>query len=188
MKNSLLLLALAAGTFCAKAQSDADMKAWMAYMTPGVEHKQMASADGVWTQEVTMWMDPSQPPVQSKSEATCSMIMDGRYQETHTKGEFNGMPFNGYSLVGFDNARKVYQSTWIDNMGTGMMFMEGTMDMKTHVIHFTGTSTDPMSGKVMKCREDWTIVDDKTQKMEMWMTPPAGKEFKTMEITMRKNG
>lgn len=187
MKKTLLLLALAAGTFSANAQSDAEMKAWMAYMTPGAEHKQMASADGSWTQEITMWMDPSQPPTQSKAEATCNMILDGRYQESRTKGEFNGMPFNGYSLVGYDNARKVYQSTWVDNMGTGIMFMEGAMDMKTHVIHFKGSCTDPMTGKVMQCREDFTIIDDKTQKMEMWMTPIGGKEFKTMEIMMRKN-
>ena len=30
-----------------------------------------------------------------------------------------GMPFNGLSLEGYDNAKKEFTSIWIDNMGTG---------------------------------------------------------------------
>jgi hypothetical protein len=35
------------------------------------------------------------------------------------------MPFEGISTLGYDNAKKTFFSTWIDNMGTGMMVMEG---------------------------------------------------------------
>lgn len=30
------------------------------------------------------------------------------------------------SLLAYDNARKLFISTWIENVGTGMMVLEGT--------------------------------------------------------------
>jgi len=36
-----------------------------------------------------------------------------------------GMPFEGMGLDGYDNASKEYISIWIDNMGTGIMYMKG---------------------------------------------------------------
>jgi Protein of unknown function (DUF1579) len=46
------------------------------------------------------------------------MILGGRYQQSTTKGSFNNMPFEGISLLGYDNAKKVFMNSWVDNMGT----------------------------------------------------------------------
>ena len=165
----------------AKEAKDAEMKAWMEYMTPGPMHQMLAKSDGVWNQDITMWMAPDAPP--SKSTATCTnrMILGGRYQESKSTGSFEGMPFEGISTVGYDNTKKVFMSSWIDNMGTGIMYTEGKYDEKTKTIHFTGDCVDPMTGKEMKVRETFKIIDDNNQYMEMFMTKD-GKEFKTMEI------
>jgi len=96
-----------------------------------------------------------------------------------------GMPFEGRSLVGYDNLRKVFQSTWVDNMGTGIMVMEGKYNESTKTINFKGTMVDAMTGKMENVRESFKIIDDKTQMMEMWMTKD-GKEFKNMEIKFMK--
>ncbi len=32
-----------------------------------------------------------------------------------------GMPFEGMGIDGYDNLAKQYVSTWVDNMGTGIM-------------------------------------------------------------------
>ena len=45
----------------AQAQTEADMKTWMDYMTPGEIHKMIASWDGTWTGEVSLWMAPGAP-------------------------------------------------------------------------------------------------------------------------------
>lgn len=166
--------------------SVAQMKAWQEYSTPSDIHKMIASWDGAWTAESTQWMDPKAPPVKGKADATNKMIMDGRYQETTYKGEFMGMPFNGKGTLAYDNARKVFNSTWIDNMGTGIMFMEGTWDEATKTINFKGTSTDPMTKTAINMRETFTIVDANTQKMEMFMPGMDGKEFKSMEIVFTR--
>lgn len=165
----------------AQSNQDSAMKAWMSYMTPGDVHKMLAKDDGEWNEEITLWMAPGAPPTKSTATASNKMIMGGRYQESRHTGNFMGMPFEGYSIVGYDNARKIFVSSWVDNMGTGIMFMEGKWDEKTKTIHFTGKTTDPSSGKDVPVRETFTWIDDKKQKMEMFMTQ-EGKEYKSMEI------
>jgi hypothetical protein len=163
------------------AQNQDQMKAWQDYMTPGDVHKMIASSDGTWNEEITMWMTPGAPPSKSTATAENKMILGGRYQQSTTTGSFNGMPFEGQNLLAYDNAKKVFLSTWIDNMGTGMMEMQGTWDNASKTINFTGTAVDPMTGKDMNIRETFTLVDNNTQMMDMYATQD-GKEYKTMEI------
>lgn len=166
--------------------SAAMMKAWMAYATPGEIHKTLASQNGKWNEEVTMWMDPSKPP--SKNTATCvnTMVLGGRYQQAKHSGTMDGMPFEGMSTLGYDNAKKVFVSTWVDNMGTGMMYLEGPWDAASKSMTLTGKMVDPTTGKDCSIREIVTFVDDKNQTMEMYNTPQGGKEFKTMEIKLTR--
>lgn len=165
----------------ATAEQAAMEKAWMGYMTPGPMHEMLAKSNGEWKEDITMWMAPGAPP--TKSTATCSnsMILGGRYQQSMNKGDFNGMPFEGVSTVGYDNALKMIVSTWIDNMGTGIMFMKGTFNETTHMLNSTGKMVDPMTGKEISVRQTLKFIDDNTQLMEMYETR-EGKERKTMEI------
>jgi hypothetical protein len=162
------------------------MSAWMAFSTPGSMHQMLAKDDGLWEGQVTHWMDANSKPQTSKSTATNRMIMGGRYQLSEHSGCFGGMPFEGMSLVGYDNAKKVFMSTWIDNMGTSFMNMEGKMDSASKTIHLYGQCTNPMDGSMMRVREDFTYVDDSTQKMTMWGPDMTGKEFKMMEIVFKR--
>jgi hypothetical protein len=98
-----------------------------------------------------------------------------------------GMPFEGRSTVGYDNARKVFQSTWVDNMGTGIMYLEGKYNDKDNLISFTGKAVDPGTGKEEKVREVFKFIDENTRMMEMYMTKD-GKEFKNMEIKITRKG
>ncbi len=46
---------------------------------------------------------------------------------------------------------------------------------------FKGKTVDPATGKDMDVKEIFTVMNDNSQKMEMFMTQ-NGQEFKTMEI------
>lgn len=149
----------------------------------------IASWDGTWNGDVTMWQMPGAPPQMSKSTATNKTIMGGRYQVSNHKGNMMGMPFEGMSMLAYDNAKKTFINTWIDNMGTGIMTMEGTWDEASKTINFNGKGIDPTAGNVkeMTMRETFKIIDDKNQVMEMFGPGPDGKEFKMMEIKFSRN-
>lgn len=159
-------------------------KAWAAYMTPGEVHKMLAKADGKWDAEITFYMGGDT----SVNKAVCEteMILGGRYQKSEYEGNVDGMPFEGVNTLAYDNSRKVYISTWIDNMGTGLMYLEGTFDDKTMTMNLKGKATDVTTGKDIMMRETVKIIDDKTQQMEMFDTKEGEKEVKTMSILLKK--
>ncbi|MDN3724688.1 DUF1579 domain-containing protein [Aequorivita sp. SDUM287046] len=166
--------------------SVAMQKAWEAYATPSEPHKMMAEDVGNWNNEMTFWMGEGGESVKATSTAEINMILGGRYQETNYKGNVMDMPFEGKATTAFDNATKETVSTWIDNMGTGMMVLRGKYDDATKAIISNGNMVDPMTGKERQVREVFTIVDENTRKMEMFETVAGGSEYKSMEIVMKR--
>ena len=160
-------------------------KAWQTYMTPGDVHKMLAKSDGEWTGDVSMWMAPGAPPEKSTATVINKMILGGRYQQNTYTGKMMNMPFEGTGTVGYDNAKKMFVSTWVDNMGTGIIYMEGPWDDATKTVNMKGKQTDPLTGKETGIRETFKIVDDNNQVMEMFSTM-NGSEFKTMEIKLKR--
>lgn len=158
------------------------MEAWNAYRTPGEMHKMLAMDKGEWNAEITHWADPSAPPQKAKGTESCKMVMDGRYLKISFQGEFMGEPFNGLGFMGYDNAKKEFFSTWIDDMGTGVMIVRGTAPGEdNNTLEMKGTMVDPMTGNDLNIREVISRVDENTRTMEMFMEH-NGMEMKTMEI------
>jgi len=169
----------------ATAQTEEEMKKMMEMGSPSEVHKMLAQSDGEWSEEITFWMAPGAPESKMKASCVNKMILGGRYQESRHTGDFMGMPFEGIGTLAYDNARKVFVNTWIDNMGTGMMYLEGTWNAKTSTMNLSGKMTDPMTGKEMKVREEFKIIDEKTQELTQYQDHD-GKEFKAMHIKLTR--
>ncbi|HXB07897.1 MAG TPA: DUF1579 domain-containing protein [Puia sp.] len=181
-KLTIALVAFAV-TCCFRSysQNNDDMKAMMAAATPGETHKMLAKSAGTWTATVTMWMQPGTPPTTSTAEATNEMVLGGRYLKSVNKGNMMGQPFEGVGYTGYDNVKKQFVNSWVDNFGTGIMTMSGSWDAASKSIVYTGSMADPVSGKDTPFKEVWKFTDDDHQVMEMYY-PVQGKEFKSMEI------
>jgi hypothetical protein len=164
--------------------SAAMMKAWMAYAAPGEQHKMLAAQNGVWNEEIKMYMEDGKVD-SMKSVCTNTMALNGLFQKSSTKGMYMGMPFEGLGTLGYDNASKKWQSTWMDNMGSGMIYMEGDYDDRTKMLSLSGTHTDPITAKQTLMRQTMKMIDDKNQYIEMFDTK-NGKEMKVMEIKLSR--
>ncbi len=168
------------------AQDQEMMKKWQEYMTPGDMQKMLAKCTGIWKSKTTFWMTPGSEAQTSEATSTGEMILGGRYLMTKVSGNMWGMPFEGISIEGYDNAAKVFMSTWIDNMGTGIMYMTGKWDEANKQINYSGKMVDPMTSNWIDIREVVSFNTDGTTKMEMYCPGPDGKEFKNMELTSTK--
>jgi hypothetical protein len=158
-------------------------KAWAESMAITEHHKMMAKASGSWNGEVTMWMAAGAPPMTSTSTTENTMIFGGLYQQSKHSGNMMGAPFEGMSIMGYDNTLKQYVSTWIDNMGSGILVMTGSWDEATKTINMSGTMKNPANGLDCNMREEFKMIDDNNQLLTMYGPDPAtGKEMKTMEI------
>lgn len=174
--------------------SAAEMQQMMGQMMelgkPGENHKHLAQLVGSWTYTVKMWMDPTAPPTESKGTSTCKAVMDGRFLIDEAKGSFK-MPgpdgkmqdfnFTGMSIAGYDNVKKKFVSTWVDNMSTMILVSEGTYDVasKTFTYH---ANCEMMPGMPVKIREIIKVVDKDHHTFEWYEDRGAG-EAKTMEIS-----
>ena len=167
------------GTATAKKpeMDPAMMEAMMKAATPGAPHKALEGMVGTWDTKITMWMMPGMDPMTSSGVAESKMIFGGRYVEQRFKGSFMGMPFEGVGYTGYDNIKKQYFSTWMDNMGTSFM-MSNSGDGMT----YTGSMPDPMTGKDTPFENKVIVVDADHTNFEMWTPAPDGKMFKMMEI------
>jgi hypothetical protein len=163
-------------------EEQAMMDAMMKAATPGENQKMLASLVGNWSFDQTMWMDPAAPPTKSTGTASYEMALGGRYLHGSAKGNFSGMDFEGHGITAYDNVSKQFQAVWVDNFGTGIMFMTGKYDPAAKALTFLSDMDDPMKpGTKVKVREVLRLVDPNKHVME-WYETRAGKEAKTMEI------
>jgi hypothetical protein len=187
-KTAVFLLAcisiISAGKRAMAQDADA-IKKYTAYMTPGAMQKMLAASDGKWSEDISLWMDPKQPPTKSTGTCENKMILGGRYQQANITGSFAGAPYEAQYIIGYDNILQLFFCSYVDNMGTGVLNMEGPYDPATKTITLTGTEMDPMSGKDMTMRETIQLVDDHTQVIAMYDIT-GGKNLKNMEIKLKR--
>jgi hypothetical protein len=155
-------------------------KMWAEYAQPGREHEAFKELVGEWKTETKSYWPGQAEPQTSQSTATFKLIMGGRFVQQEFKGEYNGKPFEGLGIFGYDKAKKKYVSVWLDNMGTGIMLSEGTYDEASKTFTEIGEIESP-TGK-MREKTVTKDVDKNKFVLTMWMLLPGDKEQKVMEI------
>ena len=158
----------------------------VANMTPGEKHKELAVSEGRWATEMIFWEYDGAKPAISRGTCDIKMVLGGRYQQSIYKADVNGVPFEGIGYVAYDNSKKMYVNTWIDNMGTGILYLEGNYSNQTGTTEMIGKCVDPETCRQKGMRQVTRNLDNGTQIMEMYETPDNGKEYKSMEIKFAK--
>jgi Protein of unknown function (DUF1579) len=158
------------------------MDAWQKFMTPGDAHKSLNALVGTFDAKVSMWPQPGAPAQVSTATSVDTWVLGNRYVEENVTGSFMGMPFQGIGYTGYDNGKKQYVGTWIDNFGTGVMTSTGTSADNGKTYTFTSNTTDPMTGKDMPGSQKMSVTDADHHTLEMWGPAPDGKMFKMMQI------
>jgi hypothetical protein len=173
------------------------MKQMMELAKLNENHKLLADLDGNWTYTIKFWMnpDPNAKPQESKGTAVRKSIMNGRFSTLDVTGKMEmpgadgkktEMTFLGHGIEGYDNVKKKFVGSWIDNMGTGIMFSEGTYDPTTKTFTYN-SEFEPMPGMKQKIREVIKVTDNNHHTLE-WYEDHGGQEVKTMEINYTRSG
>lgn len=190
-KFSTLLAAIAAvGLAVVPAGVDAQEKegmaaaeaAYLAAAAPGPQHAAMAAMAGSYRADVKSWMDPTADPVVSSGKTEFKMILGGRYLVQHYSGSMMGQEFEGIGLTAYDNLKKQYVSTWVDNMGTGIMVTKGNYDESGKVLTTMGELIDPATGAPVTVKSVSTTVSEDEHRFEMFIIQ-GDQEMQNLEIT-----
>ena len=159
-------------------------------------HKVLTDLDGNWNYTIKLWINPDQPkPQESKGTAVRKSLMGGRYvvmdvtgkmQAPGEDGKMKDVQFKGMGVEGYDNVKKKFVSSWIDNMGTGIQFSDGTYDPATKTLTYT-SEIEPMPGMKMPVKEVIKVADNNHMTLE-WYENHGGQEKKTMQIDYTRAG
>lgn len=171
----------------AGAPSAADMQEMMKLASPGEHHKRLGNFVGHWKTHTKAWMAPGAPPVESDGTLDAEWVMGGRYVVSHHKGSFMGMPFEGQSIDGYDNVSGKYVSSWIDNMGTGVLSTSGSCeDSDCKVVSTSGEALDPMTREKGSYKLVTTWLSPASFRLDINWTGANGQSAKVMEMTATK--
>src|SRR5437879_13713505 len=164
------------------------MKQMMELSKLNENHKLLSSLDGNWNFTIKMWMnpDPNAKPQESKGTGTRKTIMGGRYVMMDVTGKMQmpgpdgnpkDMQFKGMGLEGYDNLKKKFVASWVDNMGTGIQFSEGIYDPATKSFTYT-SEIEPATGMKMPVREVIKIAYNNHMSLE-WYENHGGQDRKS---------
>jgi len=173
------------------------MKQMMELAKLNENHKLLSSLDGNWNYTIKFWMnpDPNAKPEESKGTAVRKSMMDGRYSTLDVTGKMEmpgpdgkkkEMTFKGHGIDGYDNVKKKFVGSWVDNMGTGIMFSEGSYDPATKTFTYT-SEVEAIPGMKQQIREVIKVTDNNHHIFE-WYENRGGQEVKTMEINYTRAG
>src|SRR6266480_3289407 len=173
------------------------MKQMMEMSKLNENHKLLADLAGTWSYTVKFWMnpDPNAKPQESKGTAVRKSMMDGRFFVTDSSGKMQmpgedgkmkDLQYKGMDVEGYDNVKKKFFSSSIDNMGTGIYFFEGAYDPTTKIFAYTG-EMETVPGMKAQVRELLKMTDKDHILLE-WYENRGGQEKKTMEIAYTRAG
>lgn len=169
----------------AKGNMDRDemMKKAEAAGAPGPAHKALEALVGDWKAEVKCWMEPGGSPQTSQATAETSWILEGHFLQEEFHGEMMGKPFNGLSLLGYDNTKQTFNSVWVSDKQTSMFTSEGRGENGNKVITLEGKASCAATGrKDVPMKVVFRVINQDKHIFEMY-DGSKGDNAKTMEIT-----
>ena len=155
---------------------------------PGLEHAKLLPLAGSWTYTCKFWLDPDKPALESTGTIERRWVLGGRFLEEKVVGtNFDGTPgFEGLGLIGYDNGRRKFTTTWLCSMGTGACTGLGVVDSSGTAFTFETESYCPIQKKIVKGREEVRIETPDRIVVESFHLE-NGKERKMMElVSVRK--
>lgn len=159
------------------------MKKWMEVASPGPGHKHLDQFVGKWDTHMKMWMGPNTTPMETKGTAETRWVFDGRFLLEEGSSEWMNMPHRGMLFIGYDNFKKKYVITFLDNMSTAIHSALGDYDEQKKVMTLLGKMDEPMTGEKDKPVRFVTRVISKDKYVfEAYDLIGTPDEFKAVEV------
>ncbi len=168
------------------------MQEWMRLSQPGEGHKHLDHFVGDWNLTIRMYMGgPTSEPTETKGTSTVKKVLGGRYLMENMDAEMDyGMgqplPFEGLGLIGYDNFRNMYTTTWCDNMGTALIVLRGGRHPHTGLFTYYGELDEPMMKVVGRTIKSTTrVINDDKHVFELYDLH-VSDDYKVMEIVYER--
>lgn len=149
-------------------------------------HKMLSTASGTWASIISFFTPQVTEPKTGEGKCDVRMLHGGRFLMGDYYFRISGQDFSATHTLGYDNATRTFVSTWMDNSGTGILVCTGNLENDKSAIVLSGSYTDPKTRQEINVKQQFFLSDDRIIKLESYLTYPGDKEFKNMEIIMKR--
>jgi hypothetical protein len=126
-------------------------------------------------------MGPDQAPMTEVAAVEVSWLMGGRYLQWNQTGKFGDMPYEGMAIEGFNNGEGRYESVWLDNFGTVLLYFTGSCSDDGRHRDMATTFADVIAGNTVDYRIEYQWIDEDHFTYSAFMDKGEG-EFKNVHI------
>lgn len=145
----------------------------------GSEHAWLARKAGTWDVKCTMNMGPGRPPAQFDAVDVAEMVgpfwLRGEF-----KADMFGMRYIGQAMLGFDQLKQRWISTWVHALDSTMTLFEGTRDEATRTLELRGEGLGPL-GPGTKFRSTELEISPDHHVFTMYCLLPDGSESQVLQ-------
>lgn len=153
---------------------------------PAEQQSILAALGGKWLFDLNFYSKKGADAQLSNGRVENEMILGGRFLSSKMDLILNvggeSLSYQGLNVIGYDNIKKVYTSTLIDNMRTGIANGEGKYDEKNKTLEIKGRLNHPLFDKERAYRTIIQFFDDNKYTQTIFMADKSGGEFKLIEI------
>ena len=150
----------------------------------GKFHEFLKQFEGTWETKSEFKM--GEQVMKSKGTETDKLGVGGLFLITDVKSDMDGMAFDAHSIWGYDEHKKKYTGSWVDNMSTAIWPFEGTVDEAGKVFTLTMEGPDPHTEKMIKIKLVHEISGKDARSLTLVMPGPDGKEMEMKINYVRK--
>ena len=187
----LVVGALVAAFALGKAQAqeaggdmEAMMKKWEDLGKPGPEHAELKKMVGEWTAHMERTDPMTGQAVKEEGKSKYSMVLNGLILRQDFEGVMDGKTFKGIGFVAFNKGSGKYESIWMDDMSSGIMYSTGESADGGKSVNYKGHWFGPDAAQIDQ-KMVMTTVDADTHKLKMEMSM-GGNAMPPMSITYKR--
>lgn len=174
-----------AGRTAPAPETGVGMESWTP-PAPGPEHAWLARMEGRWAVESKFRMSPEMPWSEYSAVETVETVAGGFWILSTQTADFEGMPYEGRLLLGYDQLKGKYSGAWIDSFGSWMTPLEGERHAGSDTLATRCLMLDGMKGVFEEVHMTTRIVDDNRIEFEMHKPAPEGGRYLAMVQTSRR--
>lgn len=156
------------------------------YTAPGEHHKLLERFLGTWDSEARFAMSPAGAKP-DKGTMTYSWLMEGRWIKGESNGTLMGLPVRTFTVMGYDNFKMSYVTSWVNSFDTAMTTAEGDLDPGGKTLISYGTLDEYLTGENDKMvKYVWRFVSDDEIHLEVHDLPIGENNAKVLDFTFRR--
>lgn len=144
-------------------------------------HKLLAKDAGHWKADCTM-LGPDGGEQKFMGEEQNTLTCNGFWMQSKFTADFDGMPFEGFGLTGYDSQAKKYKMIWVDSMSDYLNQGDGTLIEDGKGIEFMMHGRNQETGKPQVSKNVMTYEGKDHRTFTMYNQMDGGEWVKTFWI------